>query len=69
MKYDQKLEVTEALTAPIKEGEKVGRLVLLQDGKEMGAVDVLAARGVKPEEQGFLAKLAAWFRSLWKGFF
>jgi D-alanyl-D-alanine carboxypeptidase (penicillin-binding protein 5/6) len=44
-------------------------LVLLQNGKEMGAVDVLAARGVKPEEQGFLAKLAAWFRSLWKGFF
>ena len=69
VKYDQKLEVTEALTAPIKEGEKVGRLVLLQDGKEMGAVDVLAARGVKPEEQGFFAKLAAWFRSLWKGFF
>lgn len=69
VKYDQKLEVTEALTAPIKEGEKVGRLVLLQDGKEMGAVDVLAARGVKPEEQGFFAKLASWFRSLWKGFF
>ena len=69
VKYDQKLEVTEALTAPIKEGEKVGRLVILQDGRELGAVDVLAAKSVRPEEQGFLARLMAWLNSLWKGLF
>ena len=69
VKYDQKLEVPETLTAPIKEGEKVGRLVILQDGRELGAVDVLAAKSVRPEEHGFLARLMAWFKSLWKGLF
>ena len=69
VKYDQKLEVPETLTAPIKEGEKVGRLVILQDGRELGAVDVLAAKSVRPEEQGFLARLMAWLNSLWKGLF
>ena len=69
VKYDQKLEVPEMLTAPIKEGEKVGRLVILQDGRELGAVDVLAAKSVRPEEQGFLARLMAWLNSLWKGLF
>ena len=63
------LSLSSSLTAPIKEGEKVGRLVILQDGRELGAVDVLAAKSVRPEEQGFLARLMAWLNSLWKGLF
>jgi D-alanyl-D-alanine carboxypeptidase (penicillin-binding protein 5/6) len=67
--YDKKLEVSEKLTAPIKEGEKVGRMVLLQDGKPVGAVDVLAARSLEAEKQGFFSSLISWFQSLWKGLF
>jgi D-alanyl-D-alanine carboxypeptidase (penicillin-binding protein 5/6) len=67
--YDKKLEVSEKLTAPIKEGEKVGRMVLLQDGKPVGAVDVLAAKSLTEEEHGFFYRLIAWFRSMWKGLF
>lgn len=69
VEYDQKLEVPESLDAPVKEGDKVGRLVLTRDGNEVGAVDLLAARSLEADEQGFFARLAAWFRSLWKGFF
>ena len=69
VKYDQKLEVPDSLTAPVKEGERVGRLVLMQEGREVGAVEVLAAASLEPEEQGFFSRLAAWFQSLWKGLF
>ena len=69
VKYDQKLEVPESLDAPVKEGDKVGRLVLTRDGKEVGAVDLLAARSLETKELGFFARLMAWFHSLWKGIF
>ena len=69
VKYDKKLEASENLTAPIKEGEKAGRIVLLQDGKPVGAVDVLAAKSLTAEEQGFFSRLIAWLQSLWKGLF
>lgn len=69
VKYDQKIEVLDSLEAPIKEGTKVGRLVLTREGKEVGAVDLLAAQGLEPEEQGLFSRLMAWFRSLWKGLF
>lgn len=69
VKYDQKLEVPDSLTAPVKEGERVGRLVLMQEGREVGAVEVLAAASLEPEDQGFFSRLMAWFQSLWKGLF
>lgn len=69
VKYDQKLEVPDSLTAPVKEGERVGRLVLMQEGREVGAVEILAAASLEPEEQGFFSRLMAWFQSLWKGLF
>lgn len=69
VKYDQKLEVPDSLAAPVKEGERVGRLVLMQEGREVGAVEILAAASLEPEEQGFFSRLMAWFQSLWKGLF
>ena len=69
VKYDQKIEVLDSLEAPIKEGTKVGRLVLTREGKEVGAVDLLAAQNLELEEQGLFSRLMAWFRSLWKGLF
>ena len=68
-KFDRKLEPYEDLAAPIREGEKVGRLVILQDGREVGSVELLAARSLRPQEQGFFARLLAWLSSLWKGLF
>lgn len=46
-----RMELDDALTAPIKEGTCVGRVVYELDGREIGAVDVVAAQSV--EKIGF----------------
>ena len=46
-----RIELEDALAAPLEEGERVGRVVYELDGREIGAVDVIAAQGV--EKIGF----------------
>ncbi len=42
-----KTELSEAVNAPIKKGDKLGRLVYYSDGKEVGSCDLVAAEDVE----------------------
>ncbi|MGE5654564.1 MAG: D-alanyl-D-alanine carboxypeptidase family protein [Bacillota bacterium] len=54
-KVEQKAETVPDLTAPIAKGQKVGRVVAMYQGKEIGAVDLVAAKDVG--KAGFLKSL------------
>jgi D-alanyl-D-alanine carboxypeptidase (penicillin-binding protein 5/6) len=41
-----KIELCEAVTAPVKKGDKLGRLVYSSNGKEIGSCDLVAAEDV-----------------------
>ena len=47
----QKIELDEALAAPLSQGDAVGRVVYLFDGREIGTVPIVAAQSV--EKIGF----------------
>jgi len=44
--YEKKVILEEGLKAPIKKGDKIGELVVEQDGRLVGAVDIVADRAV-----------------------
>lgn len=44
---EKKLELPESVEAPVEEGQKLGRVVYLLNGKELGQTDILAAEGVE----------------------
>ncbi len=56
-KVEQKAETVTDLTAPIAKGQKVGRVVALYEGKELGAVDLVAAKDIGK---------AGFFKNLWQ---
>lgn len=64
---EQRLEPKEGLQAPVKKGERVGELVLLYGGTEVGRHPVEAATDVG--RAGLLARLWQWLRNLIAGFF
>ena len=47
----QKIELDEALAAPLSQGDAVGRVVYSLDGREIGTVPIVAAQSV--EKIGF----------------
>lgn len=56
---ERKLELPREVKAPVKAGDKAGRLVYLLDGREIGSVDILF--GADVEKAGFLFYLQrAW---------
>lgn len=63
--YERKL-VLDDVSAPVTRGDKVGRLAILQDGKEIASVDCLA--GASVEKRSFFARITAWFQSLIRSF-
>ena len=46
-KIEYNVELPETVTAPVKEGDKIGEIIFTCDGREVGRVDVLAAADVK----------------------
>lgn len=56
-KIEHKAETVTDLTAPIAKGQKVGRVVALYQGKEIGAVDLVAAKEIGK---------AGFFKNLWQ---
>ena len=67
MKFEKKLKLPPVVKAPIKEGDRVGRLVVYHDGLEVAATDLIATQSI--EHKSFFARLYEWLKSLWKGFF
>ncbi len=58
----KELQYTESLKAPVTEGDVVGHLIYLLQGKEIGRVEILAAESV--EEAGF----GDYWKKLWREF-
>lgn len=52
-----KVELSEAVNAPIKKGDKLGRLVYYSEGKEVGNCDLVAAEDV--EKAGFIHNIGS----------
>jgi len=66
-KVEKKLEVPEEVTAPIKKGDVVGKVVCYYDGKRQGSIYLLAAQDV--EYYSFWGDILNWLRDFWKGLF
>lgn len=60
---EKKLELPEAISAPVKEGDPVGELIYTQNGTELGKIAVLAAENVEK------ATYPDYLRQLWRTFF
>ncbi len=45
-----RIEADEAVTAPVRAGQRIGRAVVLMDGAEVGSVDLLASNSVAAAE-------------------
>ena len=65
--FERILELPESVDAPVQEGDRIGRLVIKQDGREVAYADLLAAGSA--EKISLLDKFLAWCHSLWKGIF
>lgn len=61
-KVKRSVTVEESLPAPVKKGDKVGRITFTLDGKELAAFDILAAENVEKRTFGSL------FSLLWRAF-
>ncbi|MFP4662352.1 MAG: D-alanyl-D-alanine carboxypeptidase family protein [Halanaerobiales bacterium] len=55
----KKVNIEEELKAPIEEGQKIGEVLILQEGKILGRVDILASENI--EKAGF-------FTRIWRSF-
>lgn len=60
---EKKLELPEAISAPVKEGDPVGELIYTQNGTELGKIAVLAAENVEK------ATYPDYLIQLWRQFF
>ena len=57
-----RVDIPEKLAAPIAEGQKIGTVTYLENGKEIGTADILAAHSVdKITFSTLFPKLLAWF--------
>lgn len=61
-KVEEQIELPERLSAPVREGDKVGEAVFLADGKELCRRPILAAQSV--EEAGFFFLLSRLLRAM-----
>lgn len=61
----KKVVVDESITAPIEQGQKCGELLVYQEGKEMGKIDLLAEKRV--EKAGFMKVLQDILSSFFSG--
>lgn len=56
--YDTHIKLARFLTAPINEGDILGRVIFTQNGKEIGAVDIVAEESIENnEKRGFFSFL------------
>ena len=61
-KIELRVDIPENLAAPIAEGEKVGTVTYLENGKEIGTSDILAAHSVeKITFSSLFPRMLAWF--------
>ena len=61
-KIKKSLEMTDGLTAPVKRGDRVGRVVFEINGKVMGSIDILSENDVKKIAFGeLLERIFAFF--------
>lgn len=61
-KIEVRVDIPEKLAAPIAEGEKVGTVTYLENGKEIGTADILAAHSVdKITFSSLFPRMLAWF--------
>lgn len=65
--FEKVLELPESLDAPVQEGDRIGRLVIKQDGREVTSVDLLAASSAT--KMSLWDKFLALWHDLWKGLF
>ena len=57
---EQELSFSENLKAPLSKGEVVGTLTFVQNGNELGEIDLVTSRGV--EEAGIIVRIFRWLR-------
>ena len=61
-KVEIRIDIPEKLAAPIAEGEKVGTVTYLENGKEIGTADILAAHSVeKITFSTLFPRMLSWF--------
>ena len=61
-KIETRVDLPEKLAAPIAEGQKIGTVTYLENGREIGTADILAAHSVdKITFSTLFPKLLAWF--------
>ncbi len=61
-KIEKRVDIPEKLGAPIAQGQKIGTVTYLCEGKEIGVSDVLAAESIeKLDFFSFFPRLFAWF--------
>ncbi len=61
-KLEKRIDLPEKLAAPIAEGEKIGTVTYLSDGKEIGVSDILAGESIERFSfSSFFPKVFAWF--------
>lgn len=66
-KVERKVEVPREVSAPIKKGDVIGKVVCYYDGKAQGSIYLLAAQDV--EYYSFWDNLLKSLRDFWKGLF
>lgn len=64
---EKKLDVPRSVSAPVKKGDVIGRMICYADGKAVDHVDLIAAEDVK--SHSFWRSVKDWLRSLMKGLF
>lgn len=63
----QEVRIERELEAPVEEGEKVGKLVFVQEEQELGRVELVTVEAV--ERAGILTLLFRWVKNFILGFF
>ncbi|OCL25745.1 D-alanyl-D-alanine carboxypeptidase [Orenia metallireducens] len=64
---EQEVEITKELEAPVKKGDKVGKLIFKKDDRVLGEVDLVVAKEV--EKAGFFTLIWRWIVDFVMGFF
>lgn len=68
-KIEKKLDLPQSVTAPVKKGAVVGRMLCYADGKLVDRVDLVAAENVNGNHPTFWMTIKSWMQRLTKGFF
>ncbi len=61
--WETRMEILPSLDAPVKAGEKVGEMIYLIDGKEVGRTALLTAESIEKADIGTMLErlLRQWF--------